>query len=458
LLRMRTLVYLSVFFVLVLGYVSYLGILQTRQQQEQQRIVQEHLREQWEALDQMNTHSAAHFGTFALKPPTFLSSIDDGINSITGSIIRLEAHVQNENSHSDASQSLAISKFGNLKPSLLLQYVIPLFLICLAFSSMSSEKETKRLKLLVFQNASVRKLVFAKTFSLWFYGLLLLVITAGANMLMNLNDVNSDIAMRMFNLLFVYALYYYIVTLLSTWLSAFLKNKTASLSSMLALWILWTIFLPKIWGNTAEQMFALPSRQEFKTAMSEDRSKGIDAHNPTDKRTRELEAQTLAKYGVEKLEDLPFNYDGVRMQADEDYGNIVWDKHFGRNNEILHKQKTFYQLSGIFNPFASLQSASMGYCGSDMYHYADFQRQAENYRREFIKKLNDQQTFGGSKLGDWTSKEDNAFFRTIEDFQYLPMTVDEANLQVRIDVLSLFSWCCLLTIVALFTAKKMKIA
>ena len=40
------------------------------------------------------------------------------------------------------------------------------------------------------------------------------------------------------------------------------------------------------------------------------------------------------------------------MKADEEYGNSVWDKHFGALYSQLQIQKNIYQFSGIINPFA----------------------------------------------------------------------------------------------------------
>lgn len=457
LLRVRILAYLTLFFIAGLIAVTYLGIVQNNKQQEQQQAAKEHVRKQWESIDAMNPHSAAHYGSYAFKPITALSSIDEGINTITGNVLRLEGHVQNEIAYSEASQSLSVSKFGKLKPSLLLQYVIPLFLIFLAFASVSNEKETGRLKLLVFQGTSLTKLIFAKALSVWLYGLLLLIVTVGIQMLLNGKSMNADGMTRAGLLLLAYAVYYYIIALLTTWLSARLKNNTASLSSMLAVWILWTIFIPKIWGNTSDKIYPLPSRQEFKTAMQEDRSKGLDGHNPSDQRTEAFKKEILAQYKVEKVEDLPINYDGLRMQADEEYGNSVWDKHFGNNYDILQKQKKAYQLSGIFNPFASLQSASMGFSGSDMYQHLDFLQQAENYRRVLIKTLNEKQAYGGSKTGDWGWKENSDFYKSVKDFEYNTPVIGKAGTPYRTDMLFLFLWSLLTTLIVVFTAKKIRL-
>jgi len=454
LLRVRLLAYLTLFFTASLILVTWLGVIQNNKQQEQQQSAQKHVREQWENIDAMNPHGAAHYGSYAFKPITPLSSIDEGVNAVTGNVLRLEGHVQNEIVYSEASQSLSVSKFGKLKPALLLQFVIPLLLIFLAFASVSSEKETGRIKLLVFQGASLSKLTLAKALSVWFYGLFLLVITVAVQTLINLKNTGAGNIERTSFLLLAYGAYYYIVATLAVYFSARLRNNTSALSSMLAVWILWTIFLPKIWGNTTDKLYPLPSRQEFKSAMQNDRSKGIDGHNPSDKREEELKQKVLVQYKVDNLEQLPINFDGIVMQEDEEYGNQVWDKHFGKNYNILQKQKKAYQLSGFFNPFASLQSASMGFSGSDMLHHLDFLKQAENYRRILIKSLNDKHAYGGSKTGDWSWKADNAFFKSIKDFEYKTRPFAAALSLYFIDIFCLAFWVSLATLIVTLTAKK----
>ena len=88
-----------------------------------------------------------------------------------------------------------------------------------------------------------------------------------------------------------------------------MKNDTSVLSTILAIWIMWTIFIPKIWGNTVEKIYPLPSRQTFKMAMKEERSQGIDGHNPYDKRREQLKDEYLAEYNVDSLSQLPINFD-----------------------------------------------------------------------------------------------------------------------------------------------------
>jgi ABC-2 type transport system permease protein len=188
--------------------------------------------------------------------------------------------------------------------------------------------------------------------------------------------------------------------------------------------------------------------------MEEDRSKGIDGHNPTGEREKELEKKTLAKYKVDSLAELPIKYDGLVMQADEEYGNKVWDKHFGKLYHKFHIQKTNYQLSGLINPFSSLQNLSMATSGTDMIHHLDFLRSAEVYRRGFIKALNNKHAFGGSKTGDWGWKADRAFFKSVKAFDYQAPNFKILLSKYLIDILSLIAWSVLLlTLIKLYSKK-----
>lgn len=453
LLRNKAFIGVSIGFVIILIASIVLGNLEAQKQAEQNNTAQEHLREQWENIDAMNPHNAAHYGTYAFKPNNILSSLDDGVNSITGKVLRVEGHVQNEIVYSEASQMQMASKFGKLKSALLLQYIVPLLLIFLAFNAISSEKRSGRLKLLILQGAKIKSLLWAKTLSVWLYGLILLVLVISVYALQNFQNLDSDNLIRSLLFFLTYALYYFVICSLTIFFSARWKNTTVALTSMLGIWILWTIFLPNIWMSSVEKIYELPSRNEFNTAMKEDRSKGLDGHNPADTRSESLKEETLKKYGVDSLSQLPINFDGLVMQADEEYGNIVWDKHFGSLNEVYTKQKQIYQLAGIFNPFIALQNASMGFTGNDNLHHQEYLLQVEDYRRDFIKTLNDKHAYGGSKTGDWGWGADSEFYKSVPEFNYQPASIEAVFAMYSYDLLLLGGWS-ILSILLLFNGTK----
>ena len=66
-------------------------------------------------------------------------------------------------------------------------------------------------------------------------------------------------------------------------------------------------------------------------------------------------------------------------------GQTFW----GTVRSIGSSKKKWFSTMDQFNPFGSIQSISMGAAETDMFHHLDFLRQAEEYRRVFIKTLND---------------------------------------------------------------------
>ena len=455
--RTRLFLGTSIGFVVLLVLTIVMGNYQTKTQQETYGEAKEHVREQWESIEAMNPHGAAHYGTYVFKPATLLSTLDEGVSSVTGNLLRVEGHVQNEMVHSEASQMQSVSRFGKLKSSLLLQYIIPLLLVFLAFNIVSSEKRSGRLKLLILQGASPFQIVFSKSLAVWLYGVFLLLFVLLVYSIINFQQMDVDTLVRMGLFFLAYALFYFVICGLTVALSARWQNPTLALTTMFGLWILWSIFLPYFFMSSVEKLYDLPSRNNFKTAMKEDRAKGIDGHNPVDKRGKALEEKVLKEYGVDSLSMLPINFDGIRMQADEEYGNQVWDKHFGNLRTVMAQQKRTYQLSGFLNPFASLQNASMGFAGSDNFHHQDFLVQVEHYRRGFIKELIDKHAFGCSKTGDWGWKADNAFFKSVADFQYQPPPIKSKFQNYIWDLALLFFWT-FVTIGFLFAAiRKMRV-
>ncbi|MEM1406388.1 MAG: DUF3526 domain-containing protein, partial [Bacteroidota bacterium] len=416
----------------------------------------EEVREQWENMGPSNPHGAAHYGSYAFKPITLLSALDEGVNLTAGRVLRLEGHVQNETTHSSQSQSAFISYFGPLKASLILQIVLPLLIIFLTYYSIQSEYEQGRIRLLMVQGVAYAKLIVGKVLSVWMLAFLTLLMTLAVQWITLGQSFSQDLMLRSGLIVLAYAGFYWIISSITATLCSRWAQGASALTIMLALWVLWLIFLPKISSWYVQEQTVLPSREEFKTAMREDRSKGLDGHNPTDEREKVLKDSVLAAYGVASVDSLPINYDGLVMQADEEYGNKVWDKHFGELFDIMQLQKASMQYLGFINPFSALQSLSMGICGTDQWSHLHFQQQAEAYRRVFIKALNDEHAYGGSKTGDWSWKAEQAFFNNIEDFHYqTPKYMQAANVYTT-DWIILTLWLLLSTLLLGYATRNTK--
>jgi ABC-2 type transport system permease protein len=443
LIRERYLLSSFIVFLLALVIASYFSTLQTNQKIKDREDIAEKIRNEWEELDNMNPHSAAHFGTYAFKPVTALSAFDEGINAYTGNVLRLEGHIQHNMVHSELSHFPLISYFGKITPSFLLQYILSIFIIFIAFITINGEKESGRLKLYIVQGTTLREILLSKVLIVWFISILLTLFTIASQIIINIEFFTYDDLLRSFLLLFSYSTYYLILILITIYSSVVLKNAAKGLTLVLALWFLWVVFLPRVSSNISDSLYKLPTRNDLIRTMKEEREKGVDGHNPFDKKRDQLKENLLKEYSVQNVEDLPINFDGIVMQADEEFGNMVWDKHYGDVNTTLLNQRKTNQFLNLLNPFSSLRNLSIGTAGTDLLHHLDFLHKAEEYRRVFIKRLNDEMAYGGSKTGEWEWKSDNKFFKSVEDFNYSQPAFASLFPRYLFDVLSLIIWASL---------------
>lgn len=286
LMRQNLFVFISILLLVMIYGVIHFSFTRHAQLIQLNKEANELMREKWDNMEPTNPDGAAHFGTYVYKTGGFLQSLDEGVGAHTGNVIYLEGHVQNEIVYSEASQSLMVSKFGKLNASLLFQFIIPHLLIFLAFYSFSVERESGRLKLIVLQGKSVRKVILAKTLAIWLLSTMAIIFSMLLLVFFSRGDLSADFTLNLSFFGLSYALYYLVLIALTLFISSRFNQTTSALATMLSLWILWTIFLPKIIGNSTEGVFPLPSRNEFVAAMREDRAKGIDGHNPSDERKR----------------------------------------------------------------------------------------------------------------------------------------------------------------------------
>lgn len=427
-----------------LGFTAWAGLEEYRVVAQMEGEAKTHLRQQWESMGPSNPHSAAHFGTYVFKKNHALTAFDEGANSYVGRTLYLEGHRQNELVQSDAAQGDVLSRFGKLRPALILQIILPLLLLLFAFQSVRSERDADRLRLLLVQGVSYSKLLYGKLWSLWIPGMGFVLLTLGIQM--GLLVFSGPLVGRALLLAFGYGLFYWIVIALALWLSSKTVKSYTALSWLLGIWIVWVIFYPKVTYSVAGILYPLPDRVEFSASMKEDRSALLDGHNPEEEALKVLEDSVLHAYGVTSKEELPINFDGLLMQADEEFGNRVWDKHFGELYDQMQKQKSLVQWASLPNPFGNLQSLSMGAAGTDNFHQVDFLREAEDYRRVFIRTLNERHAYGGSKTGDWGYKEDQEFFNSIADFQYAEPSFPDLIRQQTPSLILLLVWIGLLAI------------
>lgn len=459
-LREKRVISLGAIIVLLLGIALYAGYISYQQQREIITETQQQKRQQWLEQGDKHPHIAAHYGTFVFKPKTALSLFDLGLDTYTGTSMYLEAHYQHEFMFRPAQDHSSMIRFGELSAALVLQILMPLLIIFFAFASFTRERESGTLKLLMSLGISFRTLTWGKICA---HGIilatLLLPFVIGTMILsiMGLQQgVIPDVPVRVVLLALIYGAYLFFFVAFSVWLSLRSSTGRNALLALLTSWIFFTILLPKTVANLSESFYPLPSMREFKAKIQEDKIHGLDGKTPRSVRMARLEKEYLEKYTVDSVQQLPFNFEGVSMQAGEEHGNKVYDHHMGKLRSIFHRQNHLGSMASLFNPYLAVQRLSMALAGTDIHTFIHFEEKAEGYRRQLVQKMNNDMA-QNSQYGEFYGyKAGRDLWQEIEDFTYQTPTTIELLSSYPLEIISLLVWVVLMLLLLTYTHRKMK--
>ncbi|MTI22868.1 DUF3526 domain-containing protein [Fulvivirga sp. RKSG066] len=459
-LRERLVLALGSIIVILLGVALYAGYLTYQQQEAIISQTQNEKRQEWLGQGDKHPHIAAHYGTFVFKPKTVLSLFDFGLDAYTGTSVYLEAHYQHEFMFRPAQDHSSMIRFGELSAALVLQVLVPLLIIFLSFASYTHERERGTLKLLLSQGVSFQTLTWGKILA---YSIILIVILSPFMIgiaILSFTGVQHEalqqVEARVILLYGVYGLYLFFFISFSVWISLRSSTGRNALLTLLSCWILLVILMPKTVANFSESIYTLPSMREFKAAIDKDKANGLDGKTPRSVRMVNLTNEYLEKYQVDSVEQLPFNFEGVSMQAGEEYGNMVYDHHLEKLQNIFHKQNRLSSIASLFNPFLAVQHLSMGLSGTDIHTFIHFEDEVEAYRRALVRKMNNDMA-ENSKYGEFFGyKAGEDLWKQIDDFSYQTPTVKELLSHYKLELISIGLWTAMMVLLIHYTNRKMR--
>lgn len=371
---------------------TYVGWQNFKTQNNQRLHYKELVRAQWLAKPDKHPHRMAHYGYLAFREKHELSFFDFGIESFAGVSIFLEAHKQNTVNFSEAGFSNGMLRFGEISVAMVLQLLVPLLIFFLGYNSISAERESGTLKILLCQNVSWKQLLWGKTLGIIgvclsiFIPLMLLTILLWASL--SHWQISGDASLRLMLLIFSYAIYFFIVSAITVLVSAFARSSKSALITLLACWIFFMVIMPRITQAIGVKIYPSPSKIEFADAIATDIHKQGDSHNPDDPHYAAIKDSLLKTYGVTDVKKLPFNYGGYIMAEGEKITSKIYSNHQRELNKIFEKQNSITTVSGFMNPYLSLKHISMAITAADFDTFVDFQNQAEAYRYQLAQKMN----------------------------------------------------------------------
>ncbi|UOQ70225.1 ABC transporter permease [Hymenobacter cellulosilyticus] len=441
-LRDRRFVVLSALVLALLLAATLVGRASFRTLQQERHLAQQTVNDQFRNQPARHPHRVAHYGSFAFRPKSGLSLLDSGVDSFTGSAVYLEAHQQNSVNFSQAQQSGSLIRFGEMTVAFVLQLLVPLLIIFLCFGAFTQERETGTLKLLLSQGITLRQVAWGKIRG-YSQAVALVVAPAlllAAALLFTGEEFasNADLLARLALFGLSYALYFFLFVVGSVVVSARQASSRAALVTLLGLWILGGIILPKATANLGASLYPTITKAQLDAEVHEQAQHGVNGHDPQDKRAAELKAGLLKKYGVDSEEKLPVSVAGLQMAAGEEYSARVYQQHFAALNATYEKQNRLSDWAGLLNPYQAMRPLSMGLAGSDFAHYVHFQQAAEAYRYGLVQRLNHLQA--GMGYGDKERRLDAHTWQELPVFSYQAPPLSWALPRLLLPVAALLLW------------------
>ncbi len=363
----------------------------------------------WQSQPNRHPHRVSHYGDFVAMPIHKLSVVEPGILEQSGHLIYLEAHRLNSANFNPATEATSLNRFPTITPALVIQWFFPLLMLMAGYSTVVRERIEGTLSFMIGNGTQARQIFFAKFLALFLPSLALLGLSAFLLAVLMANQ--AEAYMRIFTMLIGQTLYIAIWGFVIVGVSWVSKQLHHALLGLLISWVCICIVFPKGLANVAQILYPTQPRVEAEY-LAELKLKTIgDSHNPNDPHFATFKAQTLKKYGVDEVEKLPVNFNGLLMQEGERLTSQVYEEQQALHQTQLLKQNGWIRNWLWLSPTLALQYIQMAASGSDLLHHQAFLQSAEQRRMQLISYLNQLHTEKVSNQDDKNQRLEANFWK-----------------------------------------------
>jgi ABC-2 type transport system permease protein len=336
-------------------------------------------------------HRMVHYGTYALRPLGPLAAFDPGVDAFAGSLIYLEGHRQNATTLGAARESSGLIRFGQLTPAFVLRVLVPLLLAFVGFAMIVAERQAGLFTLQLTHGANAGELIAGKA--------LALAVVAGVAALPALaalgwSAAQSPAEAGIAALMAVAALLWLGLWVLGiTLVSARARSAQSALMALVLAWAVLVVLVPRAAAGVAALAHPLPTKSETDLIIHQELRALGDSHNPNDPHFAEFKAGLLKRYGVSRVEDLPFNFRGALSSEGERLTSQLFARHAADTAAVQMQQHRLLALVGVISPAVGFAQASMAGAATDLASHIAFLDAAEAHRYRLIQSLNGLHTY-----------------------------------------------------------------
>jgi ABC-2 type transport system permease protein len=253
----------------------------------------------------------------------------------------------------------------------------------------------------------------------------------------------------------VYGVYAAVFLFLTLAVSAAADSTRTALVVMVAFWAVANFVLPKAAADVAARAQPTPTLVAFQKAVAEDMANGLDGVSP-DTVVAQRREQTLKLYKADSLDKLPINFQGIVFSLQEQLGNAVFDKHYGALSKILAAQTRVYEIFSLMSPRLAISLASMQLSGTSLPDHEDYARQAEQFRRGMIDKMNQALTLkSGPNQTDYRAGPE--LWAEVGSFAYRPPTLAVVLGRVAPQLTVLLLWLVAAVVAAILATRRLRV-
>ncbi len=329
-------------------------------------------------------HRMVHYGHYVYRSLPPLAAIDPGVDAFTGTSIFLEGHRQNTATFSEVRESADLTRFGTLSPAFCLQILLPLVVILFGYATVSGERRSGTLLQLLAQSVPAKTLLLGKLRALLLPVAIAYLPLAAALVYAGIQG-EALTAVTMALAYVLYAVFWCVVTVS---VSAIASSDKQALMSLLSLWLLIAILLPRLASEAALVVYPSPTQAETAMATEEALLALGDSHNASDPNFARFRQEILDQYGVATVEELPVNFRGlVAMEGEARQAEVL--------NEFAEERMTREAVQSaltrgvaVLSPVLALRQGSSNLAGTGLEDHHRFLREAEAHRFAFVQALN----------------------------------------------------------------------
>lgn len=449
-------------FSILLIFTTALTLLEAQEARHERLHQQEQAEQTFLDQPDRHPHRMVHYGHYVFRTPPPLAIFDPGVDAVTGQSIFLEGHRQNSAMFADARAEARTGGFGALSPAKVYHFFLPLLIIALGHGVILRERDARTLGPLLSQGVSGVRLYRGKLLAL---SALIGILSLPALFSSLVAGFYGESLLAGLALYFGHCVYLFIWAALAILVSVATRSRGLALGVLLAVWVLTVLVVPRIGVTSASA--TLPTEGKILTdmRMNDDLRKLGDGHNASDPAFTKLRADTLAKYGVARVEDLPVNYRGIVASASEEKLTQTLNEYAEKRMTREAAQASHLSAYSWLSPYLAISGASRNFAGTDLATHHRFLREAENLRYDFVQGLNkahveqlsyaDDMNRNKGEEGWRRARVDAMNWQVLNDFRFTPDTASMRVERAIPQIIALMLWLIALLGAGVLAARRL---